>query len=116
LQLISVSAQQGTTSINGNTATFNVGTVKPGKVIKLTVITKVSTAAKPPMDAVNTAMLNNGKTASVTIRVVTSKLPSTGEHPDEGLSSTAKAIIALIAALILLGIIGSGYIVVRRRV
>ena len=84
LLVTGASATQGTFAINANVVTFSVGSVTPGQLITLIVVTKVRADVKPPSDVINTATLNNnGKTASVSVHITAGMLPSTGEHPSD---------------------------------
>jgi hypothetical protein len=112
LIFVSASTTQGSFTVAGNVVTFTIGTVNPGQIITLTVVTKVSPDAQPPLDIPNLALLDNGKTASVTIRLTGGKLPATGEHPDEiGLNWGVALFLVAGAALLST----AAYLALRRR-
>ncbi len=112
LIFVSASATQGSFTVTGNVVRFTIGTVNPGQIITLTVVTRVSPDAQPPLDITNLAMLNNGKTASVTIRLTRGNLPATGEHPDDnGLDWSVVLFLVVGAALLST----AAYLALRRR-
>ncbi len=81
----SVSASQGTYTINGNTVVFNVGTLNPSITATLTIVAKVRGDVQPPVNAMNTASVDYSgggrRSASSPIRITGGVLPRTGEHP-----------------------------------
>jgi len=88
----SAGASQGTFAIIGGTIVFSLGTVSPGQVITLTVVTQVSTQTAPPFDLINGATLRwpGGSSAiasnRVQVHVTGGLLPATGEHrPDSNI-------------------------------
>jgi uncharacterized repeat protein (TIGR01451 family) len=97
----SASSTQGTNTISGNTVTFNIGTINPGQTVTMKINTIVQPGLTPPASATNVAVLTTKEfpplRASVSfdysasdpgvIRVVAGFLPSTGEHPDNPLTS-----------------------------
>jgi uncharacterized repeat protein (TIGR01451 family) len=107
----SATTTQGSFSISGSTVIFAVGTVNPGQVITLTVITRVRADVKPPLDVTNTAHLGAyNKSASATIRITSGALPATGESPDGGPTHSG-----LIGMLVALGIGGVVLAIAQRR-
>jgi hypothetical protein len=86
LQIVATTESQGTDSINGPTVAFNVGTINSGQTVTLTILILARRSDVPPADIVNIATLSFSdglpRTASVTIRLTSGELPSTGEHPD----------------------------------
>jgi hypothetical protein len=117
LILKSATTSQGTAIINGSTVTFTIGTVNPGQVITLIVVTQVKGTVKPPQDVINTASINgSGKSASATVRITTGALPATGEHPaDSSNSSLAKITLLIVIILGLVGVILSAHRMISAR-
>ncbi len=113
LLVVSAAAQQGTYTQTGNTVVFNVGTVNPGQVINLKVVTKVGSSANPPLAVVNTATLTwpNGtaRSSAASLRITQGTLPLTGEHPAQ------TPIPAALLALFGVGILGALRLVIRAR-
>ncbi|MBX3084484.1 MAG: DUF11 domain-containing protein [Anaerolineae bacterium] len=116
-QVISATTQQGTYQISGNTVVFFIGTLNPGQVVVMTIVTRVSDTVVPPIDVTNTVVLtyNEGPsrtiTASTTIHVVKNlTLPNTGERPKQD-SNTLPLITGFLLALVVI----VGVIVKRRR-
>jgi len=114
LQIVSASTPQGTYSINGQTVTFNVGTVNPGQVIVLRITARVRPDVIPPVVATNEATLTGTNLmrnvlSSATLRITRGGLPSTGEHPDEPPVSGVPLALAGVVVL------AAGALVVRRR-
>lgn len=102
LIVISAAQTQGTHTTSGNTVTFAVGTVNPGQVITLTVVSRVRGNAVTPMDIINTATLSwpggPPRSGNAIIRITRATLPSTGEHPDNA-SMSAWWIVSAIGAI-----------------
>jgi LPXTG-site transpeptidase (sortase) family protein len=124
LTITQLIATKGTTSINGQTATFNIGVVNPAEVVTLTIVTQVNSTATLTVDLTNTASfshLANGATTSESSNVVNFRLvgeatlPNTGEPPEEG-GSSAIRIVNWILILAGLGLcVLGGYRLLRRR-
>ncbi|MBX3081403.1 MAG: hypothetical protein KF716_07180 [Anaerolineae bacterium] len=112
--VISATTQQGTYQINGNTVVFFVGTLNPGQVVVMTIITRVRDDVVPPVDVTNSVILtyNEGPgriiNSSTTIHIVKDiKLPATGVRPNDagGNNAAPLAAGAIIAAIIVIGVI-----------
>src|SRR5262249_28564063 len=50
LQYIGATTSQGTFTVNGNTLTFNIGTLNPASSVVIKVVTLVPSSVVPPMD------------------------------------------------------------------
>jgi len=112
LSYVSASTSQGTVMANGNTIVFTIGTVNPGQVLSLTIVTIVDPKATPPLDVTNTAVLSysSGTTnGSTTLHITGGTLPATGEHPLD--ADLRAGLLALPIALL----IGLGIVVANRR-
>ena len=117
--VLSATSTQGTFVISGNLVTFTVGTVTPGQVITLRVLTRVRSDVVPPVIVTNIATLHsNGNdintsnnTSVATTRITKGVLPGTGEHPDD---RPVSPLPWLAGAVLLIGV--SAYAWRRRRV
>jgi hypothetical protein len=99
LRIDNVTTSQGTSSTNGQTVTFNIGTLAPGARVQIVVTTTVLRGgAEVTNDATLTAdnLPNGSKT--VTARVVTA-LPNTGESPWSAFRPLLFLLLALAAAV-----------------
>jgi uncharacterized repeat protein (TIGR01451 family) len=86
LVFVSATTTQGTFTVNGNTVTFNIGTVAPGQTVTLKIVARARTDVKTPIDTTNIATLNSSggtRSASAALRITRISLPATGEHPNE---------------------------------
>jgi LPXTG-site transpeptidase (sortase) family protein len=120
LDIVTVTTTRGTASFSGRTATFNIGTVNPGEVITLTIVTRVNNTANTTQDIENTGTLthtSNNLPASessntVTIRIVGQiTLPNTGEDPtalDQTSTDWLLWLVNLLIALVGLGLMVFG--------
>jgi uncharacterized repeat protein (TIGR01451 family) len=109
-----VSAAGAPFSISGGMVTFTLGTVNPGQVFTLTIVTRVNQSVVPPLDITNTGTLTwsgGVSRSSTTLHIRGGQLPSTGEHPDD-----AAAPIGFWLGLCALGLVmmGVGYCVRQR--
>ncbi len=111
LLYVSASTEQGTVSFDGKTVKFLLGTVNPGQVIKLTVVTRVRPDAKPPVDVVNVARLDGTLTSSAPIHITQGSLPATGEHPEDAANNMPMSV--LLAAAFVAFVVG--YLMLERR-
>jgi uncharacterized repeat protein (TIGR01451 family) len=118
LQFMSANPDQGTFNVNGQTITFNVGTINPGQVLHLRIQSRVDPNAQPPMSITNVAVadwLSRRLRASANLRITRGRLPSTGER-NITTPPPNDAWLPLVGLGILLIPIGSiGYLVYRRR-
>lgn len=87
--VLSASTTKGTYTITGNNVQFVIGTLNPGEVVVMRIVTRVRADAPVPVDAINVANLTDGlrnvRTASATVRITRGSLPATGEHPESRL-------------------------------
>ncbi len=114
LQIVSATTPQGTSTINGQTVTFNVGTVNPGQVIVLRITARVRPDVIPPVIVTNEATLTGTNllrkvVSSATLRITRGGLPATGEHPEEPPVSGVPLVLAGVVVL------AAGALVIRRR-
>jgi uncharacterized repeat protein (TIGR01451 family) len=108
--ILSTKTPQGTVVTNGNTVTFNLGSLDPNKSINVYVVVRVKSTVVPPVTVVNTATVNmdgHEKSASTSIRVINGQLPATGEHPDNAVAGMLwQWLLEGIALVSLVGFIG----------
>ncbi|MBX3064288.1 MAG: DUF11 domain-containing protein [Anaerolineae bacterium] len=111
----SATTTQGTFSINGQTVTFNIGTIAPGQTVSMTIVTRVRDDIVPPVDGINTVTVTwdgggaGTATASAQVGVRDRlSLPATGEQPADN-APTSVAI-----TLLLIGLAGAAYALYRR--
>jgi len=119
LDIVQLTSTKGTTAINGHSAVFNIGTVNPGEVITLTIVTRVNNTAVATTDIVNVATLthnSNGTTTSETSNSVTFRilgqpsLPITGEEsPASDANRPAQLAWIISWVFIFMGLILSAY-------
>jgi len=87
--VLSASTTKGSYSINGNDVLFTIGTLNPGEIVTMTIRTRVRGDVRPPVDAVNVAVLRYSEggprtvTSSATVRITSGSLPATGFPPPE---------------------------------
>jgi len=87
LNFINATESQGSHQAIGNTVAFSVGTIEPGAMVTLRVVTQIKNFVAPPMDVNNTAILNffGGlpRSSAASVRITRGVLPDTGQHPDD---------------------------------
>ena len=118
----SATTTQGTYVIDGNTVTFYIGTVQPGQIVTLTIVTLVSDDIDPngQLDWINIGTLtyaedvNNILTDDARVSLLATSLPSTGYAPSQPAKDHKAFALIVIASMsvTLLGLLGG--VVLRR--
>jgi uncharacterized repeat protein (TIGR01451 family) len=113
VEIVSVSASAGNVIFTGQNVTFTQASLGAGQSTAITIRTRVRDNVAVG-EIVNTAILTvNGKqlSASATLRIIESALPSTGEHPEPP-QDTSLPIVS--SGLALIGLFANR--IVRKRV
>ena len=117
LEIIAVNTTKGTTAVNGQTVTVDIGTLEPNETVTITIQVRIRDSAQDGDTAINVAEVTVGPDGS-TVTVPTNPVPvSVDQPPPAGLPDTGNAgNINIFLLLIGFGfaILGSGLLIYSR--